>query len=225
MTKLVFMTAPEKHAFDSPPTFSKSQRPAYFVVTDDIRKTLGALRTATNKVGFMLQLGYFKHSGKFFDSATFRKRDIRYVESLLDVTEKFNFSDYQPSRMTQHQTRIRQLLRWTAFNNDSTAQIASQIQLQAAQQIKPEQVFAAAVDFCWQQRIEVPTYYQLTNVITDSFNIVESAWLSQLEASLQPSDCEALETLLNSTDELPALLGEIKPIHQSLSTKHVKRMV
>jgi len=225
MTKLVFMTAPEKHAFDSPPTFSKSQRPAYFVVTDDIRKTLGALRTATNKVGFMLQLGYFKHSGKFFDSATFRKRDIRYVKSLLNVTEKFNFSDYQPSRMTQHQTRIRQLLRWTAFNNDSTAQIASHIQLQAEQQIKPEQVFAAAVDFCWQQRIEVPTYNQLTNVITDSFNIVESAWLSQLEASLQPSDCEALETLLNSTDELPALLGEIKPIHQSLQPKDIKKNV
>jgi TnpA family transposase len=225
MTQLVFMTAPEKHTFDSPPTFTKSQRPAYFVVTDDIRKTLSALRTSTTKVGFMLQLGYFKHSGKFFDSAAFRKRDVKYIRRLLNITEEIDVSDYQPSRMMQHQIRIRQLLGWSAFDGESTTQIARHTQLQVEQQIRPTQVFAAAIEFCWQQRIEVPTYNQLANVITDSFNIVESAWLSHLEKTLSPNDCDALDYLLESTEELPALLGEIKTISQSLQPKDIKKSV
>jgi TnpA family transposase len=225
MTQLVFMTAPEKRVFDSPPVFTKPQRPAYFVVTDDIRKTLSSLRTPTTKVGFLLQLGYFKHSGKFFDSATFRKRDIQYIRGFLNITEKVDFSDYHPSRIMQHQTRIRQLLGWSAFGDDNATHIARHVQLQVEQQIKPEQVFSAAVEFCWQQRIEVPTYNQLANVITDSFNIVESAWLTQLEQSLSPNNCDALDALLESTEESPALLGEIKPINQSLQPKDIKKNV
>ena len=127
--------------------------------------------------------------------------------------------------MTQHQSRIRELLNWTAFDANSAAQIAEYVQLQAQLQIKPEQVFAAAVDFCWQQRIEIPTHHQLANVITDSFNIVESTWLAQLKESLQPSDCEALDTLLESPDGLPVLLGEIKTINQSLQPKDIKKNV
>lgn len=71
----------------------------------------------------------------------------------------------------------------------------------------------------------MPTYNQLANVITDSFNIVESAWLTQLETSLLSDDCNAPEALLESTDESPALLGEIKPINQSLQPKDTKKNV
>ena len=66
MTQLHFLSAAEKRKFDLPPVFTHEQRPAYFIVTDDIRRTLSALRSDTNKIGFLLQLGYFRHSGRFF---------------------------------------------------------------------------------------------------------------------------------------------------------------
>ena len=225
MTQLIFLSPTEKRAFDSPPVLNKAQRPAYFVVTDDIRRTLSALRTATNKVGFLLQLGYFKHSGKFFAASTFRSRDIKYLKDQLQIVEKIEFSDYPPARVKQQRVRILKLLGWSAFDGDSAAQIASQVQLRTEQQVKPEKIFAAAIDYCWQQRIEIPTHHLLANVITDSFNIVESSCLSQLEKNLQPSDCETLDALLESNDELPALLTEIKSINQSLQPKDIKRNV
>ena len=225
MTQLAFLSLAEKRAFDLPPVLNKAQRPAYFVVTDDIRRTLSALRTGTNKIGFMLQLGYFKHSGKFFAPSTFRSRDIRYLKNQLQITESIDFSDYPPARVKQQRARILKLLDWNAFDNDNAAQIARHVQLQAEQQIKPEQVFAAAVEFCWQQRIEIPTHHQLASVITDSFNIVESAWLTQLETSLLSDDCNALDALLESTEESPALLSEIKPINQSLQPKDIRKNV
>ncbi len=225
MTRLVFLSSSDKRKFDAPPVLTHDQRLAYFVVTDDIRRTLSALRTPANKVGFMLQHGYFKHSGKFFAPNTFRSRDIKFLKDQLKITEPLDFSDYPSARVKQQRTRIRELLGWHKFDGDSAALIAAHVQIQAEQQTKPEQIFATAVEYCWQQRIEVPTYNQLANVITDSFNIVESAWLGQLEKSLLPSDCDALDTLLESTDELPALLGEIKSINQSLQPKGIKKNV
>ncbi len=88
MTQLVFLSSSEKRQFDSPPVFTKAQRPAYFAITEDIRRTLGALRTATNKVGFLLQFGYFKHSGKFFAPNTFRLRDISYLKQQLNISKR-----------------------------------------------------------------------------------------------------------------------------------------
>jgi TnpA family transposase len=225
MTQLHFLPAAEKRKFDLPPVFTHKQRPAYFIVTDDIRRTLSALRSDTNKIGFLLQLGYFKHSGKFFEKHAFRQRDIKYLKKQFHIAETIDLAQYSPSRMAQHQFRIRELLGWTAFDANSGTQIARHVQIQAEQQIKPERIFAAAVDLCWQQRIEIPTHHQLANVITDSFNIVESAWLEQLLNGLEPSDCEVLDTLLESVDGLPALLGEIKTISQSLQVKEIKKSV
>lgn len=225
MTQLVFLTPAEKRKFDSPPVFTKTQRPAYFVVTDDIRRTLGALRTATNKIAFLLQLGYFRNSGKFYAPNTFRQRDIKYLKDQLQITEKLDFKNLPPARVNQQRVRILTLLGWTPFDESNVAEIARHVQLQAEQQIKPEQVFAAAVDFCWQQRIEIPTHHQLANVITDSFNIVESTWANQLQQSLKPSDCEKLDALLDVVDGKPPLLSEIKVLSQSLLVKQIKKNV
>jgi len=225
MTQLVFLSTVEKRQFDAPPVFTKIQRPAYFAVTDDIRKVLGFLRTGTNKAGFLLQLGYFKHSGKFFKRSAFRRRDIRFVTQLLNLKDSVDIEQYQPSRMTHHQARILDLMGWTAFNTDNTALIAEHVQLQAQQQIKPEHVFSAAVDFCWQHRIEVPSHNQLANVITDSFNIVESTLLNQLEKSLDQAACDSLDALLFSPDGLRPVLSEFKLVNQSLRARDIQQNV
>ncbi len=226
MTRLVFLSSTEKRKFDSPPIFTKEQRPAYFVVTENIRRTLGSLRTNTNKIGFLLQLGYFKHSGKFFVPTAFRQRDVNYVKQLLNITEEVDFIRYPPARIVKHRSRILELMNWTPFNQSNAALIAERVQLFAEQQLKPEQIFIAAVDFCWNNHIEIPTYHQLSSVISDSFNIVESALLTSLEVKLKLNECKALDEIISTPREKwRPLLGEIKHINQSLRTKDIQRNV
>jgi hypothetical protein len=111
MTRLAFLSSGEQQKFDSPPTFTKDQRPAYFIVSDEIRRTLSNLRSDTHKIGFLLQLGYFKSAGKFYVPAQFRHKDIKYVKQLLNITADPDFDDYDPSRVIRHRKRILQLLR------------------------------------------------------------------------------------------------------------------
>jgi hypothetical protein len=226
MPRLAFLPPTEKRNFDSPPVLTKEQRPAYFVVTEDIRKTLSGLRTVTNKVGFLLQLGYFKHSGKFFVPASYRSRDINYVKRLLNITEDIDLDDYPPARMVQHRSRILALMDWTSFDKSNAILLAERVQLLTQQQLKTEQVFTAAVDFCWKHRIEIPSYHHLSVVITDSFNIVESELLSNLRAALQPHQAFALDELIStSLDQVKPLLEEMRPLSQSLRALEIQRNV
>ncbi len=226
MTRLVFLSPTEKRKFDTPPIFTKEQRHAYFAVTEDIRRTLSQLRTTTNKAGFLLQLGYFRYCGKFFVPSVFRRRDIQYVKQLLSVTADFNSDRYPSARNLQHRSRILTLLDWTPFDESNATLIAERIQLLTQQQLKPEQVFAAAIDFCWKQRIEIPTYHQLSAVITDSFNIVESSMLSTLSSELEEDERSALDALLaNPKTHWRSLLGQIKQVNQSLRVHDIQKNV
>jgi len=216
MTRLVFLSPSERRQFDLPPLFTHEQRPAWFVITQDVHRTLSALRTPLTKVSFILQLGYFRHSGKFFAVNSFRKRDIKYVRQLLNVRIALDLDQLPEARIQRQRIRILQLLGWKAFDSDSALLISEHIQFQAQRQLKPEKIIATAVDYCWRHCIEIPSYHHLTNVITDSFNIVESALLNQLQKMLTPQDCAQLDELLDSNDRMQTVLSEFKTFSHSL---------
>ena len=222
MTRLSFLSKAEKRQFDSPPVLTQHQRPAWFAITNDVRRTLSSLRTPVNKIGFVLQLGYFRHSGKFFQRSDFRQRDIKYIARQLSISEHVDLDQYQPSRMAQHQSRILSLLSWTPFDEKSATIVAEHIQFQAHQQVKPEQIFSASVDFCWKNRLEIPSYHQLSNVITDSFNIVETDLLNTLQQSLTTEDTAVLDNLLDTSESQHPLLVNIKFISQSVRATDIK---
>tara|TARA_A100001391_G_scaffold85517_1_gene55942 strand:+ start:4830 stop:7877 length:3048 start_codon:yes stop_codon:yes gene_type:complete len=226
MTRLAFLSTAEKRKFDCPPIFTKDQRPAYFVVTEDIKRTLSNLRSATYKVGFLLQLGYFKHSGKFYVPTAFRRKDINYVKQALNITEDIDLDRYDPSRLVRHRSRILALLDWQPFSKPNAALVAEHVQLLAQQQLKPDAIFITTVDFCWKHRIEIPTYHQLSTVITNSFNIVESSLLGTLASELQEDEQTALDILLaNPKTHWRPLLGQIKQVNQSLRAQDIQQNV
>lgn len=66
MTKLVILSQTERRRFDSPPIFNANERVQHFSLNNHDLQIVQELRTATNKVGFVLQLGYFRSNGKFF---------------------------------------------------------------------------------------------------------------------------------------------------------------
>ena len=96
MTKLVILSQTERCRFDSPPMFNANERVQHFSLNNHDLQIVQELRTATNKVGFVLQLGYFRSNGKFFTAERFRRQDIEYVVKTLGVNpNKINLFTYQ----------------------------------------------------------------------------------------------------------------------------------
>lgn len=76
MTVIAILSAHEQKLFDSPPNFTMQDRLAYFSYDLKAINILDKLQTSTNKIGFLLQLGYFKANGKFFTSKQLEYKEM-----------------------------------------------------------------------------------------------------------------------------------------------------
>lgn len=76
MTKLVILPEDERRAFDSPAKLNTEERISCFALDKKLLSTIDALKTSTNKIGFLLQFGYFKATRKFYTSDQFKQKDI-----------------------------------------------------------------------------------------------------------------------------------------------------
>jgi hypothetical protein len=77
------------------------------------------LRTPTNKAGFLLQLGYFKASGRFFAASSFHQSDIEFIAGRLEVPiERINFGKYSYTSFERHQDIILNYLGFRKFDDE-----------------------------------------------------------------------------------------------------------
>ncbi len=62
--------------------------------------------------------------------------------------------------------------------------VAQQIEWQVQKQLSPKQIFFSIVDYCWEHKIELPSYYSLTNILTSTYNTFEKNLLGSLEKNI-----------------------------------------
>lgn len=77
---LPLLDAAQRREFDSPPKFTTTQRQLFFSLPQWAEPVLRAMSAAHMRGGFLLQLGYFKASGRFFAVERFTAADRTYVQ-------------------------------------------------------------------------------------------------------------------------------------------------
>jgi len=154
MTKLVILTQNERRRFDSPPTFNTNERALHFSLNNNDLQIVKELRIATNKVGFVLQLGYFRSNGKFYTTEQFRRQDIEYVISTINVDpNKINLLSYQKKIPADHRKRILSIMHWQPFDQMQQGKISAYALWLAQRQFSPKHIFLSIIDFCWQKKL------------------------------------------------------------------------
>jgi len=72
--------------FDDCPRLTLQQRHVYFSINADIEQYIEKIRNPIYKICFVLQPGYFRASGKFFENELFRSVNIKFVCDILGIT-------------------------------------------------------------------------------------------------------------------------------------------
>jgi len=82
---------PSKEAkrFSQPPTFNGDDRKNYFKVDELLRESIDNAKQTDSQIGLLLQYGYFKASGKFFASKSFKSSDIRVANEFSVNVKKY----------------------------------------------------------------------------------------------------------------------------------------
>ena len=71
MTNLEILGKEEVRKFENPPVLSGIERKKYFRITQHVSEYLKSMRNDHTKAGFLLHLGYFKATGKFYTAQSF----------------------------------------------------------------------------------------------------------------------------------------------------------
>ena len=68
MARKEFLSPEARHRFDNPPVLTSEQRSIFLQAPTWATEYVRQLQTPSNKVGFLLQVGYFRIVSRFFVS-------------------------------------------------------------------------------------------------------------------------------------------------------------
>ena len=193
-----------------------------------INRLLGGLkRSPENKVGFLLQLGYFRSAGKFFTTSYFKPADIFYVAELLkvNVTPNSMKENYKDRTRSSHSKKILDFMGHEPYEHYEDIIEENIIEMVGKQQ-HPKQIMFTIVDLLREKRISVPSYDYFCKVLTIHFREYEQTLLDRLSGLLEPKQLEALENLLDDGRPFEhALLTKLKTISQSVQPKNISESI
>ncbi len=226
MTILSVLSSYEQKQFDSPPDFNTQQRRISFV--NDNSEIISGLRKSTHKIGFILQLGYFRANGKFFAPNKFRVKDIEYVTKLLNLKSgAINFDTYHTRILHEHRIKILTLLEWKTFDQATEKFLTKHITRYVEKQLLPKEMFMLSIDFFWQNKIELPSYTKLSLSITNAYNQYETILLNKISSLLDVEQEKSLLALIRSEfEQKPQMfkprITSLKKINQSLQPSDIQ---
>lgn len=216
-TLINILSQPDRKAFEIPPVFSEEERMYCFDIPQWASKLIKTFRTPTTKVGFVLQLGYFRSADSFFVSKTFYQDDVAFVSKLLKIRQKkIDFGGYTGATYGRHQLLILENLGFRKFDDSVKNILDREAVALCPKLLRPRSIFMSLIDFLRTKKIEVPSYHILSDTITNALRSIEEDTQNRVYSSLTVANRKLLDSLINIS---PEYLGDDK---QDLKNKRYK---
>lgn len=244
MARREYLSLEERTRFDTPPVLTIHQRPILVDLPTWADTYLQQIQTPTNKVGFLLQLGYLRVTTRFFVPDRFGQDVIDWVSRQLSVDPNaVDIDTYANSRTAyRHREDILKHLGYGAFGAEYRQVLAEEAQRLAHLQTRPTLMLDALSGYLREHRVEIPAYNALRTILTDALDAYQARLEELIETYLQPADRTLLDSLLQKSvpdgtvpsrsPTTPINLARIhyrltalKHISQSMQPKHIRERV
>lgn len=234
MPRMKILSTIEQEAFDSPPVFNSSQRKQHFDFPLAIQQLAAGLRTPVNQLYFLVSCGYFKATKQFFSVRTFRPKDIEYVAARAGLTlAAIDLSAYDKQSLARHQQLILRFYGFRAFTAKARQFLVEEITCMVRAQLRPKLILWRSVDVLVREKIEVPHYFRLAELILTAINGHHQALAALVERTLSNDTRALLDALLvQEAADTPApgktsayQLTLLKKLSQSTKPSKVKARV
>ena len=225
MSRIKLLPAHEIKEFDTPTIFSVSQQSHFFNITDDLEMELDKLRHPCSKMGMLLQWGYFKFHGRFYEVSDFKDMDILFVAKQLNLNLKYlDFHRFYTNHLAfQHKERILSIIHWKPFDE---ALFKHQVERLVESQLVPRKVLWETRAYLFRQGIESPAYDKYLKTINEALLVVSKRINLSLEKYLTASHRQALdEFLVKKVAYQKSEIQKFKVIIHPNTPKEIKKSV
>ncbi|RPD44082.1 Tn3 family transposase [Hymenobacter sediminis] len=191
----------ERELYEQPPLVPATEQARVFAVPAWADGHLARMLVPANRVGFLLQLGYFQISQRFYVATRYHAADVAYVAQQLGLEpDDFDPLRYADARYYAHQQLLCEQLGIARFDAAATERLYQEAVRLSSQHLKPSTVFDYLVLFLHEHRLELPTYNTLADLITRALLAFEKRLLHRLQQHLQPGEQRLLDRLLAADD-------------------------
>jgi hypothetical protein len=167
MTSAQILSKEEEKEFNQKPIFTFKQQKYYFAIP---KRLLEKIDSNHNKIYFVLLYGYFKATSKFFNNFD-NDENIEYIASdILKISNLIHDNNITKSTLY----RYKQIIKQHFFINEYTDEI-KMILLNEATDLASKfthrkRIFYSLVELSTKLKIEIPSYTELSHIITLSIN-------------------------------------------------------
>ena len=223
MTTLALLTKEEQLQYDYPPVLNVEERIACFTLSDAIAAKIKRLRTATNKVAFLLQYAYFKRCHRFYPIQRFSVTDVQVAAEQLGLSIKtIDFSTYHYTTAKTHRTTICALTGYQPFNETQATWLAQEIKCRVEQFVNPRTLFNELIQLLESHQIELPSYRRLSEMLSHHYGAYEKQLIAIIRQKPYQALRSSLDPLRNTEKQFsPGLLNQLKRINQSKKPKGI----
>ncbi len=191
----------EEKEFESPPKFNSVERKHFFATSVAINQLLENLRTPTNKVCFLVSLGYFKARKRFF-ARQFVASDIQFVANQL----KLNLSDihletYSKETCSRNQFLILQHFGYSQFDQQVKEISLNEINRLLKIHSRPKVVLLELIETLIYKKIEMPSYRTFSDLIIPELNHHQETLGETVFNALDEAQRLKLDSFLEKEDE------------------------
>ena len=203
MTLLQILSASELKTLKDPPEFNSEERKYFFYLPKWAEKYLETLRKDINKIGFVLQLGYFRAVKKNFIPSKYHKKDIEYVTNKLNIPfDEVDISKYHRVDLNRNKNVILKNLGFQTFNDEEKKLLIEKANSLIARQLKPKLILSELMDFLIKKKIEVPGYFTLAEIITLAINNYEKKLMKIIIDNITSEQKDLLNTFLEFEEKI-----------------------
>ena len=158
MPRMSIFTRLEEEAFESPPVFNSAEGKQFFSLPLAMEGLLLNLRTPTNKVCFLVVVGYFRARHKFF-ARQFRQTDIEYVAGQINVDPTAVISStYSKGTYVRHQEMILLHFGYRPFDGTAKTAITNEMAALVRVQSRPKLVLLEGIQMLTREKVALPSY-------------------------------------------------------------------
>jgi TnpA family transposase len=222
MARMKILSEARKRTFDSIPKLSKEARAGYFTLDKQTRKTCNKMQSDNAKIGFLVQKAYFQAKGRFFDVARFANSHMIHAQKAIGKSISFDAEHYSPEIASRHKKQILAQFEWRPYKNDTAALLSLHANSLVAVRMHKEDILFALVSYCWKRRVEIPSYFQLSDIVAAAFREYEETIVNKVNEQLSPANRKALVSFFD-TYASQYTARELRRINQSVSQRDLNQ--
>ena len=187
MARVQILSKEEQKVFFESPIFRYIEKEYFFTVPNNLQMFVKTLKGVENKICFYLLYGYYKADNIFYFIDEFRHDDIEYIKHKLYsnvVIQKFELSH---RHIRCYKQIIKAHLSIRDYTNEMTNILLKEATTLASNFTHRKKIFYVLVELSKKLKIEVPSYSELSRIISLAINSQKQDILDSLKSFIQVS--------------------------------------